>query len=41
MTEGDRVTCPVTKNGHRCIKFPGHPGRCRFARVYRERINPK
>lgn len=31
-------TCPATKGEHRCIKFVGHPGRCRFARVYRERL---
>ena len=30
-----RTTCPATnKDGHRCIKFPGHPGRCRFSRTY-------
>ena len=28
------MTCDQTKNGWTCIKFPGHPGRCRFQRVY-------
>lgn len=29
-----RDTCTATKGGDRCIKFPGHPGRCRFLRRY-------
>jgi hypothetical protein len=38
MTHIDRPgTCLAEKHGYRCIKFPGHPGRCRFMRTYTER----
>jgi len=32
--ERDYVRCENTKGSARCIKFAGHPGRCRFAGVY-------